>query len=60
MCKTLLNVTSISTHMLQDLVDIRIMLMRDNKWLLYTLHTYMKYTKKKKKKYTERQGNALV
>ena len=43
--KTLLNVKRVRTHVLQDLVEIRIMLTRDKKWLMYTLHKSMKYSK---------------
>ena len=43
--KTFLNFSHDCTHMFYDLVMIRDIFMRDNKWLMYTLHLSMKRTK---------------
>ena len=43
--ETLLNFSHSRTTMIYDLVEIRIIPIHENKWLLYTLHLSMKHTK---------------
>ena len=45
-CETLLKLTRVCRHVSYDLVEIRTILMRYNKWPLHTLHKSMKHTKR--------------